>query len=292
LYLWHYQFGHALSDFAFDLSCYHIDDEYSFSTVERPLDQEEIWLIEAVDQVFIISPGLLEKKGSINPHTTFAPEGVDYNAYATPVAEPRDLVKIPHPRIGYTGKLKSQLDWSLLHYLVQQHPEWSFLFVGPQAPHPEITNAIDELAKQRNVYFLGAKSVHDLAAYPQHFDVCIMPYRSDDYTKYIYPLKLHEYLASGRPIVGTRIRSLHEFVDAIALVTTPAEWSVAIRNALRAEVNTDEHRMKRQAIARKHDWQILVEEIARTIAQRIDQEATELLDKKTLSTGRQHRAIQ
>ncbi|MFQ6006956.1 MAG: glycosyltransferase, partial [Woeseia sp.] len=140
---------------------------------------------------------------------------------------------------------------------------------GAQVPHLETKSAIDELSSRRNVHFLGAKSVQDLAAYPQHFDVCIMPYEANDYTKYIYPLKLHEYLASGRPTVGTRIRSLEEFADVVALASMPDEWSAAIIESLDSSANTGERRAARQAVARRHDWHLLVAQIAKTMARRL-----------------------
>jgi len=133
LYVWRPQFGAALDAIPFDVSCYHIDDEYSFSQVETPPDPQELELMARVDEVFIHSPGLWERKGQINPHTTFSPNGVDYDAYAKAVPEPADLSSIPHPRIGYTGWIKRQLDWPLLVRLTQAHPEWSFVFVGPQS---------------------------------------------------------------------------------------------------------------------------------------------------------------
>jgi glycosyltransferase involved in cell wall biosynthesis len=269
LYLWRPEYAEALDLINPDLTCYHIDDEYNFSSFEQPMCESEALLLARVDQVFIHSRSLFEKKGHLNPHTRFVPNGVDYHAYATPVAEPEDLVTIPHPRIGYTGVLKRQLDWPLIFSLVQHHPELSFIFVGPHSPDPKTLANIAELTQRPNVYFLGPKSVDDLAAYPQHFDVCIMPYIADAYTKYINPLKLHEYLASGRPVVGTEIRPLYEFVDMVALANTPEEWSTAISNALDSELNTVEHRIRRQTVARKHDWDKLVEEIAKTMAERL-----------------------
>src|SRR5262249_12846752 len=178
LYLWHYQFAAALFSIPFDLSCYHINDEYSFSEVELPMEKAEAELIAAVDQVFITSPGLLERKGMINAHTLFIGQGVDYHSYATTAPEPGDIASIPHSRIGYAGVLKKQINWSLLLHLTQQHPEWSFVFIGPRAPHCEVSRAIYELAGRRNVHFLGLKTVHDLVVYPQHFDICIMPYQA------------------------------------------------------------------------------------------------------------------
>jgi len=272
LYLWRPDFAPALECVPFDVSCYHIDDEYSFSSVDQPIDEIEKRLISEVRQVFIHSAGLLEKKGNLNPHTAYVPNGVDYQAYASPLPEPMDLATIPHPRIGYTGFLKRMLDWPLIMMLSVDHPEWSFVFVGPAHAHPEVTQAMEELSGRRNVHFLGGKPTPELAAYPQHFDVCIMPYRADDYTKYISPLKLHEYLASGRPVVGTRIRSLQEFSDVVSLANTPHDWSAAISEALSPAANTAERRGARQAVAQRYDWQRLVAQIAYFMAERLGRE--------------------
>jgi glycosyltransferase involved in cell wall biosynthesis len=269
-----------LSSCPFDLTCYHIDDEFSFSEVEVALDEAERQLIATVDQVFIVSPGLMERKGAINPHTALAANGVDYDRYAAPVPQPADIASIPRPRVGYTGVLKKQLDWGMLLRLTQEHPDWSFVFVGPRSVHSEIIGPIEELAKRRNAYFVGGKSAHELAAYPQHFDVCIMPYRANAYTKYIYPLKLHEYLASGRPVVGTEIRSLRDVSNVVSLVNTAEEWSRALEVALGAEANTAERRAQRQAVAQRHDWGVLVREIACTMAERLGGNVRERLERE------------
>jgi glycosyltransferase involved in cell wall biosynthesis len=272
LYLWRPDFASALDLISFDLSCYHIDDEYSFSSVDIPNSEAESCLIARADQVFIHSPALLEKKGQINLQTAFAPNGVDFLAYARPVPEPADIAGIPHPRIGYSGRLKKQLDWALLLDLATRHPEWFFVFVGAVNPHPEIAAYIDQLSRRPNVRFLGSKTAQELATYPQHFDVCVMPYLRDDYTKYIYPLKLHEYLASGRPAVGTPIASLEAFRDVVRLPETRDQWSAAIAESLGPAANSGEQRMIRQALAKKYDWEILARRIAETMASRLGPE--------------------
>lgn len=287
LYLWRPEFERALLSVPFDLSCYHIDDEYSFSDVDLPVNEDEARLIARVDHVFIHSPGLLEKKGSINPHTTFVPNGVDYQAYANPVPEPLDLKCIPHPRIGYTGVIKRTLDWPLLLHLSMRHPDWHFVFVGPVNPHHrDITDEIQELSKRPNVHFLGAKTTWELAAYPQHFDVCLMPYRERSHSaKYGYPLKLHEYLASGSPTIGTRMRSLEEFGDVVALATSTDEWSAAIAEALSPAANSAERRATRQSIAQGHDWGLLVLQIAKAMVGALGQEFAARLEELLRTVG-------
>jgi glycosyltransferase involved in cell wall biosynthesis len=265
LYLWRPEFDAALKAVAHDLSCYHVDDEYSFSDSEVPLSDRERSLLASVDRVFIHSPGLMEKKGWVNPRTSFVPLGVDYEAYASVRPEPSDLAGIPHPRIGYSGWIKKTLDWSLLLQLARQHPEWSFVFVGEAKTDAETSNAIKEMCALRNSYFLGPKSTRELIAYPQHFDVCIMPYRLNDYARYGYPLKLHEYLASGRPSIGTAMRTLEEFSDIVLLPKTAEDWTSAINECLQPAANSKEVCLARRRVARKYDWQYLAALIARTV---------------------------
>ena len=271
LHLWHHQFESALDVGAHDVSLYHIDDEYSFSAVPTPMPASERRVIGDVDEVFAISPALLERKGGINPRMTFAPEGVDYRLYSTPVAEPLDLRSIPRPRIGYCGMLKSQLNWPLLRALATRHREWQFVFVGPRSADAECVAVMDEMARFDNVHFLGAKTVRDLAAYPQHFDVCIMPYALTAYTENVYPLKLHEYLASGRPVVGSPIRSLKDFEGVISLAATADEWSAALARALQPANMDAEAVAARQRTAQRNDWGALVYDIARSICGHLDE---------------------
>jgi glycosyltransferase involved in cell wall biosynthesis len=272
LYLWGVEFADAIDYIPHNLSIYNVSDEYSFSSTEVPVTPKEHRLLSTVGQVFIISPALMEKKGGVNPHTAFVPAGVDYWRYATPMPEPDDLRQIPHPRIGYLGHLKRNLDWPLLLELTGSRPDWSFVFVGPKSPHPEINDALSEMSRRPNVHFLGGRPAERLGEYIQHFDVCTMPYVVDDYTKYIYPGKMHEYLASGKPVVSAPVRSVHEFQDVITIATSAQEWSVAIQGALSERENTQERRMARQKVAHEYDWGRLVEKIANTIAARLDLE--------------------
>ena len=247
-------------------------DEYTFSDVELPTSNAERALLERVDHVFVHTQALLEKKGQLNPRVTLVPNGVAYSAFAAPAPEPAGLTTIPHPRIGYVGYLKKTLNWDLLSELSARHPEYSFVFVGAQKNEEVISRAVERLSSRPNVYFLGAVTTSEIVRYPQHFDVCIMPYVLNDYTKYVYPLKLHEYLASGRPAVGSPTRLLREFQETIQLCTTAEEWSAAIARAMRPEANSTEARWARQDLAKKHDWDVLVHRIARVLCQGLNLE--------------------
>jgi glycosyltransferase involved in cell wall biosynthesis len=265
LYVWRPEYAPALDLVDHQLSCYHIDDEYTFSRVEQPIPDEERRLIVRADRVFIHSPALLEKKGSLNPHTVFVPNGVDFAAYAVAQPEPEDMRSIPRPRVGYVGRIKGQLDLQLLGALATRHPAWSFVFVGPLAPTNEVKVWAKRLSGMSNVYFLGQKPVERLPAYTQHLDVCTMCYSMNDYTKFIYPLKLHEYLAAGRPVVATPIRSLQQFAGVIEMATSVDEWSNALERSLAPDAGSPARVQERAHVGRAYDWSDLVQGIAREI---------------------------
>jgi glycosyltransferase involved in cell wall biosynthesis len=269
LYIWRPEYEPALDLIDHDLSCYHVDDEYTFSEVERPISKREARLISCADQVIIHSTTLFEKKGKLNPRSLLVPNGVDYRSFATPCKEPVDLQPVPHPRMGYVGIIKGQLDLELLVALARRHSQWSFVMVGPQGNLGKQAAFAQELSRLPNVYFLGLKPVDALPAYVQHFDVGLLCYRVTDYTKFIYPLKMHEYLATGLPVVGSPIPSVLEFSDVVTIARTTDEWSTALKDSLAPAAGSAEHVEARRRVARRYDWDELVGTIAKSLCDRL-----------------------
>jgi hypothetical protein len=115
-------------------------------------------------------------------------------------------------------------------------------------------------------------------------DVCLLPYVFNDYTRHIYPLKLHEYLAGGKPVVGTPIRSLESFGHVIALARTVSEWEESICAALSPTATQVDVVEERRMVAREHDWNALVKVIAQTICERLGQ-ATAARFASTIGIG-------
>lgn len=264
-YAWRPDFRHEFESRLFSQRCYHIDDEYTFEISDPPIPDSEMHMLRASDAVFISSQLMFEKKGRVNPRSFLSPNGVDYDLYASPRQEPADLAGIPRPRVGYTGWLKRQLDWERIEALVGRNPAWSFVFVGPTSPHPEIQPALERLEVRPNVHFLGRKTVDALAAYPQHFDVCIMPYVENGYTKYIDPLKLQEFLASGTPIVSTPLPSVKPYGDLVSFAEDVGQWESGIRAHLDGRESDQAGRAARQRMAREKDWSRMAERIADVI---------------------------
>lgn len=165
----------------------------------------------------------------------------------------------------FSNGSSQRFDWPLLSTLAQRHSDWSFVFVGPYWRLGNRGVFVEKMAQYSNVYFLSYKPVEALPAYTQHLDVCTLCYEMNDYTKFIYPLKLHEYLASGSPVVGTPIRSLQAFDHVIKLARSADEWSKALTSHAQSVLQREE----RRRVAYSYNWNILVSRIARTLCERL-----------------------
>ena len=203
----------------------------------------------------------LRSRGAMNP--LVVENAADYAAFALDapqVAEPSDLAAIPRPRVGYTGSLNRKVDFPLLARLASQHPEWQFVLVGAVGNlDADTTAAITQLRALPNAHFLGFKTPSDLPQYVIGMDVNLLAYRvsGDVWTEGIYPLKLHEYLAAGRPVVSADLPSVRPFADVVRMAKADDAWDSLIAAGLR-DTGADGVRARRQ-VARQNDWDARVE---------------------------------
>jgi glycosyltransferase involved in cell wall biosynthesis len=99
-----------------------------------------------------------------------------------------------------------------------------------------------------NVTLAGPQPAAELQGWVQQMDVCLIPFVKNKFTAGIYPLKINEYLAAGKPVVSTRFAPLQEFED-IVFLAEPNQFGDAMQKAL----STGE-KAEYQAFARNNDW--------------------------------------
>ena len=241
LFVWHPHFAELVGGFGEAVSCYYADDEFaSFAGLSeharnQVLEQEDA-LLSHVDIVFVSGPALMDKKNHYG-NAINVPMGADFEMFSrsraaeTPV--PADLEAVPHPRIGHIGNLNDKIDFRLVLEMSEARPDWSFVLVGPvNVRSAGFREDVELLRKRPNVYLLGSKPRKMLPNYIKGLDVCMMCYRTDGWARYIYPLKLHEYLASGKPAIGPPLMSLRDFTEVVRIADTPEKWVECIEQAL------------------------------------------------------------
>lgn len=241
LVIWHPYFAHFMGRLGESLVCYYADDEfaaYDSQTEDerRRIREAEELLLARADCVFANGPALVKAKNR-KGNVIDVPMCADFSLYSRSTLPetkiPEDLAAIRQPRIGYIGNLNNKVDFSLLFHIARARPSWSIVLIGPANVHSAATQAtVNKLKRLPNVSFLGEKLRTTLPDYIKGLDVCLMCYNVEAWAYYVYPLKLHEYLASGKPIVGSPLESLKQFDGVIRIATTPAEWVAGIEAGL------------------------------------------------------------
>lgn len=259
----------VIGQFGEKMRVYQIVDEYAGYgglTPERraALLERERRLIERTDMVFVTSPALLESKGPYNPHTYLVPNGVDYEAFSRALEDPTlpaDLEAVPRPRVGYVGALNDKVDYTLLRDLAQARRDWSVVLVGPWAVREDAGGF--DLRREANVHLLGKKDVALVPHYVKGLDVCLMPYKLNEWTRSIDPLKMYEYLAAGKPVVSTPIPAAVAFAPW-AVVADRGRFAEAVEAAMTQD--DEAAQAERRRVAALHSWEARVEFIASRLA--------------------------
>jgi len=250
------------------LRVYHVVDEYTAYSNQkefrrwRAAEREKLMLSQ-VDAVVVVSKKLYEAKHSFNPNTHLVPNGVDYQAYSTALAEPclpDDLKVIEKPRLGYIGLIGDKLNFDMLKDVALEHPEWSLIFLGQVAVSGQSAAAWQTLKALPNVYHLGPVDVARVPHYVKGFQVGLMPYVQNRHAEHISPLKLYDYLAAGLPVASVDIPSVRQFSQYIHVAESPPHFSTAVQAALLD--TTSEHWHTRRNIAAGHTWEARVEQIS------------------------------
>lgn len=157
------------------------------------------------------------------------------------------------PVLGLVGYLDKNLDYNLLHQLLQQ---FKIIFVGPISE-----KAKKDFVKYPNAHFVGVKTGDELYRFLGTMDVCIAPYDVNKINKGSTPNKLWLYLAVGKPVVVTDIPNIKNWKFGERLVYK-CDNENFIANCLLAHAeNNLELTRQREQLAQNNTWRKRVEEI-------------------------------
>lgn len=253
------------------LSVYYcIDDYASLPGVDaREIARLDADLARRAGQVFVSSPALLDGKRKLNPTSKYSPHGVDvalFERACDPQLEVAEGARsLGHPVVGFFGAIEAWVDLELLSFLGHAKPDWTFLMIG------RVEVPLGELAGMSNFVFTGPKPYETLPTWAKAFDVAIIPFRQNELVRNVNPLKLREYLATGKPVVSVPMPELNRFAHCIGLASTPDEFLQALESALRSD--DEEKRLARRREVSGMSWDARVHDVLEVVAQRFRESA-------------------
>ncbi len=171
---------------------------------------------------------------------------------------PAELAGRTGKTIGFVGNLDAlRIDYPLLKQVAEAYPQHTLLLVGP-VNSPELAEiGLDVLP---NVVLAGSRRLEELPPLLQYMDCVLIPFRCNTLTRSIYPLKINEYLAAGKPVVSTSFSDdIRGFADCIYLANDAGEFIGQIEKAM-AE-NNPELAQKRIDVANTNTWTARIEQL-------------------------------
>ena len=266
-YIFHPLFLPYVEFIGADHVVYHVYDKYDQTpnwTAE--LEAAECQLARTADLVVASSDAMadgLRAKGALTVQVL--PNGADVPAFQRAVSpqvpEPDDLKAIPRPRIGWAGSLHPYVDCLMIAELAQRHPDWQFVMVGAPSPQADATaEAARAVCRSlHKIHFFGGKPANIVPLYSAKMDVNILCYllQPNTWIGSISPLKLHEYLACGHPVISADLPAVYPFLDVVRVASGTDDWELAIAQALAGTAPGTPG--QRQEVAAANSWDCRVE---------------------------------
>jgi hypothetical protein len=272
---------------------YDIQDEYSaFAWAPRDISQREQELLRRADVIFAGTHALYQTKCChASCPSYFYPCGVEFDHFHAaapnaelPLAEPRELEGVTHPRLIYMGLIDARVDGRLIAEVAKERPAWQILMLGPVDIGQ--FKDFDALLALPNVHFFGSIAYRRLPAFLAHSEVCIMPWKVNELTRHINPTKTLEYLSTAHPVVSIRLPDLENFFgECVGLADNAAEFIAECEAALAGHYS--QRIAKGLEMARSFSWEKVVGEMEEHVREAIRRRRSRTQQSRAqmLSTG-------
>jgi glycosyltransferase involved in cell wall biosynthesis len=253
-----YWAGHMAGQMDERAVVYDITDDWELSTTtsaDRELiRQQDRRLCAAADLVVVCSEALRESREAVAKRMLLLPNGVHAEHYSSiNGTASHDLAR---PVFGYTGTLHpDRIDPLLIEALARSFPNGRVELIGPNHLPRQV---VSRLAAMGNVNFAGPVGYDRIPQEMSRFDVCVVPHVETPFTQSLNPIKLWEYLASGKPVVSSNVAGFSSYGHLCHIASGADAFVAACKAALGENGSRCDARREE---ARRHSWAARVDRL-------------------------------
>ncbi|MFX0202253.1 MAG: glycosyltransferase [Candidatus Hodarchaeota archaeon] len=210
------------------LSVYDCTDAFFFQDPKRQVYHDRLRHKTMRDSSvsFFTSRLYFEEGQRYSDNCHYIPNGVDIRNFRKrnyPV--PEEMKAIRRPILGFVGSLDSRIDLELIKEILREREDVSLVLVGPVMENSRKLDIHDR------VFLIGKKSFREIPYFIKQFDIALIPYIPGR-AQAVYPVKLHEYLIMGKPVISTNINEVMQFSEVVYIANTRHEFIEKITLAL------------------------------------------------------------
>ena len=176
-------------------------------------------MLRAADGVIAVSSGLrdwLVRQGVEAERITVVPNGTDATRFRPEAADREFRARFGGcTLVGFIGSFARYHGTDMLELAVREvpalYPTTHFVFVGAGLGADELRNRCRAAGTDHSVTWLGYVPREGVPAIAASMDVLLAPYPQEFF--YFSPIKMFEYMASGRAVLASRLGQVAEVID-------------------------------------------------------------------------------
>lgn len=217
---------------------------------------------------------LIQRWGLDATKITVVRNGAEIDLFLNTTAQPATRARFgigAGPVVIFTGSFQPWHGVDLIlegfRQIAATLPTVQMVFVGDGSLRPELEKRVDQAGLGERVIFTGRVSHPEVAQLLQIADVATIYHRAEAAEIVETPLKLFEYMAAGRAIVGPAVPNMQRILsDGVHARLVPPDQPAALAVAVIAllqdpEMRTALGRAARQEAVTKYSWERAVGEL-------------------------------
>ncbi|MET3108707.1 glycosyltransferase involved in cell wall biosynthesis [Oxalobacteraceae bacterium GrIS 2.11] len=185
-----------LDQHAMNMSFYDAMDDFPafYSGISRrSMERNESEIAEKVSRLFVSSSALAHRFERHHLKCTTVMNACDPEKLPTLQTRSGRASK---PVLGYIGTIGHWFDWALIMDLAKANPCMVIRLIGPMHVKPDA-------ALPDNIEMLPACDHVEAMQHLTRFDVGLIPFKKNDLTASVDPIKYYEYRAMGLPVISS-----------------------------------------------------------------------------------------
>lgn len=199
--------------------------------------------IGQVDKIIVSSPGLKTKFSLASAPVILVPNGMDASNFEVIEDLPKDAIAL-----AYVGAIDDRIDYDFVDEILELPEVSSLKVVGPLK-----TTRAEILSRHKKVEYLGVLPKEEVGRVLTDVNTGLIPFISNEFTNYIYPLKINEYLGKGFAVLTSDFADLTDFKEFVQPVKSSAEATEELKRILKEDL-TESKKLARHQFALKNTW--------------------------------------